>query len=131
MVDLETSNQADERQKSPKRLLLAGLIAAAAAVGAIALVAIRDEEPAAPADQPAPTALFGTPDKQFAPGTYFVDEVDGPRRRRSSSPWTKGGRMPLTVGASARKEQATFRSAVPTACSQMHATGPRGSTRGR
>ena len=76
MVNLETSSQADERQKSPKRLVLAGVLAAAAVV-AIVLVAIRDEEPAAPVDQPAPKALFGTPGQQFAPGTYYVDEVDG------------------------------------------------------
>jgi hypothetical protein len=86
MIDLETAAETDEHGKQPKRLLLAGLLVAAA-VAAIALVAIRNDEPASPADQPAPTvtapptvpprALFGTPEEQFVPGTYYVDEVEG------------------------------------------------------
>jgi hypothetical protein len=85
VIDLETPRQAPEGQQTPKRLALAGLLVAAAAVVAILLVAIRNEEPAAPVDQPSttitvpgtPRALFGTPDEEFAPGTYFLDEVDG------------------------------------------------------
>ena len=66
--------------------LIAAAAAAAAVIVAIALVATRYDD-ATPADQPspsvtlppttAPRALFGTPDEQFVPGTYFVDEVDG------------------------------------------------------
>jgi hypothetical protein len=86
MIDLETPSQTEERRKGPKRVLVAGLLAAAA-VAAIALVAIRNDDPVSPADQPSPTvtaaptvpprALFGTPDERFVPGTYYVDEVEG------------------------------------------------------
>ena len=53
MIDLETPSPTDDRQKGPKRVLVAGLLAAAAVV-AIALVATRDDD-ATPADQPSPT----------------------------------------------------------------------------
>lgn len=86
MIDLETPSQTNEHRKGPKRVLLAGLLTAAAVV-VIALVAIREEEPVSPANQPSttatalpttpPQALFGTPDEQLAPGTYYVDVVDG------------------------------------------------------
>ncbi|HZB42768.1 MAG TPA: hypothetical protein VE487_17475 [Ilumatobacter sp.] len=86
MIDLEAPSKAEKARKSPKRLVVAGLLAAATVV-AIALVAIYEGDTASPADQPSPTvtaapsvpprALFGTPDEQFVPGTYFVDEVDG------------------------------------------------------
>ena len=66
--------------------MVAGLLAAAAVV-AIAFVAIRDDDPASPADQPSttvtvpptlpPQALFGPADAPLAPGTYFLDEVEG------------------------------------------------------
>ena len=36
-----------------------------------------------------PRALFGTPDEQLVPGTYFVDEVDG----------TPTPRIFVTIGA--------------------------------
>lgn len=95
MIDLETPVPAGPRRKGPTRVLVAGLLAAAAVV-AIALVVTRNDD-AAPADQLGPTAtvspttpppiawpdhgrtraLFGTPDEQLAPGTYFLDEVDG------------------------------------------------------
>ena len=66
----------------------ASLIAVAAAVVlVVGVLVVFDRDDASPADQPAPTvtvpptttprALFGTPDEQFVPGTYFVDEVDG------------------------------------------------------
>jgi hypothetical protein len=85
VVDLESSTQTPQRQKPPTRLVVAGLLAAAAAVVAILLVSIRDEEAAPPVDQPpttvtapaTPRALFGTPQEELAPGTYFVDTVDG------------------------------------------------------
>jgi hypothetical protein len=85
MIDLQTSSQTDEPRKGPKRVLLAGLLAAAAVV-AIALVAIRRDAPESPADQPSttvtvppttpPQALFGSSDAQLAPGTYVVDKVE-------------------------------------------------------
>ena len=86
MIDLETPSQTDEHRKGPKRALIAGLLAAAAVV-AIALVAIRNDDPVSPADQPSPTvtappsvppqALFGGPDVPLAPGTYSIDQVEG------------------------------------------------------
>jgi hypothetical protein len=86
MIDLEAPSQTDERRKGQKRVVIAALLAAAAVV-AIALVAIRNDDPASPADQPSPTvtvpptvpprALFGTQGEQFAPGTYYVDNVEG------------------------------------------------------
>lgn len=86
MIDLETPSQTDEHRKRPKGVVIAALLAAAAVV-VIALVAIRNDDPESPADQPSPTvtaaptvpprALFGSQGEQFAPGTYYVDEVDG------------------------------------------------------
>ena len=86
MIELETPSQTDEPRKRSKRVLVAGLLAAAAVV-AIALVAVRRDDPVSPADQPAPTvtapptlppqALFGAAGTQLAPGTYFLDEVEG------------------------------------------------------
>ncbi len=86
MIDLQTQSHTDEHQKRTRRVLVAGLLAAAAVV-AIALVAIRTDDPVSPADQPSPTvtvpvtvparALFGTPGEHFVPGTYYVDEVEG------------------------------------------------------
>jgi len=95
-VDLEpaSANSAPSRN----RRLVAQVILAAAAVVAIALVASRDDD-STPADQPAPSvtvppttpprALFGTPGQLLAPGTYFVEEVDG----------TPTPRIFITVGA--------------------------------
>jgi hypothetical protein len=84
MIDLETPNQTDEHRKRPKRVLIAGLLAAAAVV-VIALVAIREDDAVSPADQPSttvtptlpPQALFGASGEQLAPGTYYVDVFDG------------------------------------------------------
>ena len=102
MIDLETPRQIDDRQKGPKRVLVAGLLAAAAVVGII-LMSSRDANDSTPTDEPSPTvtvpstvtvtvpptvtgtvppttpprALFGTPYGSHGPGTYFVDEVDG------------------------------------------------------
>jgi hypothetical protein len=50
IVDLETPSHTDELQKRRKRVLVAGLLAAA--VVAIALMAIRNDDPVSPADQP-------------------------------------------------------------------------------
>lgn len=86
VIGLETTSHTDEDHKRTNRVLVAGLLAAAAVV-AIALVAIRNDDPVSPADQPSPTvtvpvtvpprALFGTPLEHFVPGTYYVDEVEG------------------------------------------------------
>jgi hypothetical protein len=54
MIDLETPSQTDERRKGPRRVVVAVLLAAAA-VAAITLVAIRNDDPVSPADQPRPT----------------------------------------------------------------------------
>jgi hypothetical protein len=83
MINLETPVPTEPRRKGGKRVLVAGLLAAAA-VAAIALVVTRDD--AVPADRPAPAVtpttpprpLFGRPEGELlVPGTYFVDEVDG------------------------------------------------------
>ena len=86
MIDLETPHQSDEQRKGSKRLVVAALLAAAAVV-AIALAAIRQDEPVSPADQPSPTvtvpptapppALFGATDDPLAAGTYSLDQVEG------------------------------------------------------
>jgi hypothetical protein len=86
MVDLETAVPTEPRQKRPMRALIAGILAAAAVV-AIVLVASQFGDDATPSDEPSPTvavtptvppqALWGTPHEQAAPGTYFVDAVDG------------------------------------------------------
>jgi hypothetical protein len=88
MIELETPNQTEVPRNGSKRVLVGGLLAAAA-VAAIALVAIRNDDPVspAPADQPAPTVtvlpttppqpLFGPTDAPLAPGTYLLDEVQG------------------------------------------------------
>ena len=98
IVDLETPVPREPRRKVPPRVLVAGLVAAAVVV-AIALVVTRAGDDAVPADQPAPTAppttppraLFGMPrpSELLAPGTYFVDEVDG----------TPTPRIFVTIGA--------------------------------
>ena len=54
MIDLETPSQTDEHRRGRSGSLVAGLLAAAAVV-AIALVAIRNDDPVSPADQPSPT----------------------------------------------------------------------------
>lgn len=88
MIDLETPMPAAEHRGRPKRVVVASLLAAAAVV-AIAVVAIRQDDPVSPADQPSPTvtvpatvprAMFSTPGasyEQLVPGTYFLDEVGG------------------------------------------------------
>jgi hypothetical protein len=91
MIDLETPSPTDGRQKRSKRVLVAGLLAAAAVV-AIALVVSRDANDATPADQPLPTVTVPPmlPSRALpnpaprpgetnwlVPGTYFVDEVSG------------------------------------------------------
>src|SRR5215204_2640528 len=86
IFDLATPTATDEHRKAPKLVVVAVLLAAATVI-AIVLVAIRNDDPVTPADQPSPTvtvppavpprALFGTEDERFVPGTYFVDEVAG------------------------------------------------------
>ncbi len=97
MIDLETPVPTEPRRQGPRRVGVAALLAAAAVI-AIVVVATRDDaaEPSRPtgpdrdrAPDPPPRALFGTPDEQLAPGTYFVDEVDG----------TPTPRIFVTIGA--------------------------------
>jgi hypothetical protein len=68
MIDLETPHT-DEHRKGPKWVLRAALLVAAA-VAAIALVAIRKDDPVSPADQPSPTVTV--PPTTIAPATKTV-----------------------------------------------------------
>ena len=100
MIDLETPSETEEHRKGPKRVLLAGLLVAAA-VAAIALVAIRNDDPVSPANQPSTTVTVppttpprALPDsiplgERLVPGTYFVDDVEG----------TPTPRILFTIGA--------------------------------
>ena len=97
MIDLETPVPTEPRRKGPVRVLVAGLLAAAAVV-AIVLVVTRDGDDGTPADEPSPTVTVprrlrercsGQQDEQLVPGTYFVDEVDG----------TPTPRIFVTIGA--------------------------------
>ena len=97
MIDVKTTDPTEYRNKGPRRILVAGILAATAVV-AIAFVAIRDADDVTPVDEPSttvtvppapPQALFGTLDVQLPPGTYFVDKVDG----------TPTTRILVTVGA--------------------------------
>ncbi len=54
MIDLETPSQSDEQRKGSRRVVVVALVAAATVI-AIALFAIRSDEPPSPADQTAPT----------------------------------------------------------------------------
>jgi hypothetical protein len=84
MVDLETAVPTEPRQERPTRVLVAGILAAAAVV-AIVLVASRFGDDTTPSDEPSPTvtvplappprALFDIPG-ELVPGTYYVDNVD-------------------------------------------------------
>jgi len=141
MIDLETPVPTETRQKGPMRVLVAGILAAAAVV-AIALVATRDGDVVEPTDEPSPAvtaavtpappprALFGTPGERLVPGTYFVDEVDG----------TPTARILVTIGAGwtntadnwgVGKEDIGFITfSRPTPCTQTPATRAMGITRG-
>ena len=81
MLDLETTVPTEPRPKRPMRVVFAGILAAAAAVVAIALVMIRGGDEPSPVvtvpPAPPPAPLFGAAVEEFAPGTYFVDEVEG------------------------------------------------------
>ena len=88
MIELETPGTTTPCRMRPQRVLVGGILAAAATV-AIVVVATRDQDAVEPAERPAPTittittpttplrALFGTQDEHLAPGTYYVDEIDG------------------------------------------------------
>ena len=101
MIDLETPSQTDEHRKGPKRVVVAGLLAAAAVV-AIALVAIRNDDPVSPADQPSPTVTV--PDRAAASAVRHTRRAvrardvlrrrgrRSHRRRGSPSPSATGGR---------------------------------------
>jgi len=84
-LDLETAVLTEPRPKRPMRVLVAGIMAAAA-VAAMVFVATRDAEN--PADEPSPTVTVpptvpprALPNTRgfalLAPGTYFVNEVSG------------------------------------------------------
>jgi hypothetical protein len=98
MIDVKTTGPAEPRQKRPMRVLVAGILAAAAVV-AIAFVGIRDADDLTPADEPSPdetvppTRLPGAPPEaggeRLVAGTYSVDEVDG----------TPTARIFFTIGA--------------------------------
>jgi hypothetical protein len=120
MIDLETPRHTDAHQERTRRVLVAGLLAAA--VVAIALVAIRTDDRVTTSDQPSPTvtvpvtvaprALFGTPGEEFVPGTYYVDEVEGTATRRIfvtlGDGWTNFGDKVIgsDVGGTARFSRA-------------------------
>ena len=100
MIDVKTTAPAEPRQKRPMRVVVAGIVAAAAAVVAIVFVATRDSDPSTPADKPSttvtvpPTSIPRALNKtglgvQYGPGTYFVDEING----------TPTARISFTVGA--------------------------------
>ena len=93
MIDVETTDPTEPRQKRPTRVLVAGILAAAAVVGVV-FVVIRDADDVTPADEPSttvtvppttpPRALLSQPFEPhttefiaLAPGTYFVDDIDG------------------------------------------------------
>jgi hypothetical protein len=90
MIDVKTTDPTATPQKRPMRVVVAGILAAAAAVVAIVFVASSEVDVVKPADEPSPTVTVPstTPprallsnssgeEKPLAPGTYFVDEVDG------------------------------------------------------
>ena len=81
VLDVEVSVPTEPEPKRPMRVVVAGILAAAAAVAAIALVVTRDGDEPSPvvtvSPTPPPRALFGTPEEEFVPGTYFVDEFEG------------------------------------------------------
>ena len=102
MIDVTTTDPTENRQKRPMRFVVAGILAAAAAVVAIVFVASSDVDVVTPADEPSPTVTVPstTPPQPLlpnpsgtrllhAPGTYFVDEVDG----------TPTARIFFTIGA--------------------------------
>ncbi len=94
MIDVKTTDAAEPRQKRPMRVVVAGILAAAAAVVAVAFVVIRDADDVTPADEPsstatvppttAPRALPNATGKgtSLVPGTYFVDSVNGTKTPR-------------------------------------------------
>src|SRR3954471_2150824 len=92
MIDVKITDPPEPRQKRPMRVVVAGILAAAAAVVAIAFVVIRDADDVTPADEPSttlpptplPETVPNTPGELLQPGTYFVDEVDGTPTARIS-----------------------------------------------
>ena len=100
MIDVKTTDPTETRQKGPMHVVVAGILAAAAAVIAIAFVVTRDTDPVTPADEPStivtvPATPFpraqdnGGHSLRYVPGTYFVDEVSG----------TPTPRISFTIGA--------------------------------
>ena len=112
--------------EGPKRVLVAGILAAAAVV-AIALVATRDGDDVTPADEPSPTvtvppapppALFGTPVRAAScRGRTSSTRSTEHRRRGSSSPSAPGGQHRRRLGHRQGERRLSSRSADPTACS--------------
>ncbi len=99
MIDVRTTVPSEPRQKRPTRVVVAGILAAAAAVVAIAFVVIRDADHVTPSDDPSttvtvpptplPQPLLIDRSEHLEPGTYYVDEVSG----------TPTPRIFVTVGA--------------------------------
>ena len=145
MIDVKTTDPSEPRQKRPTRVVAAGILAAAAAVVAIAFVATPDADDVTPTDEPSttvtvppttpPRALLSQPFVPhttdvipLAPGTYFVDEVDGTPTARILV--TIGDRLVERRRLGRRQVWSTLgsasRSADPTGCSQTPATASDG-----
>ncbi len=139
MIDVKTTDPTEPRRKRPMRVVVAGVLAAAAVV-AIVFVATSDVDVVTPTDDPSttvpptppPQALFGTPPgEQLEPGTYFVDEVDRKadgadlvhHRRRVVEPTTVSGIRQADTGSDPVQP-------TRTPCSRTPATRPTGITRG-
>ena len=100
MIDVKTTDPTETRQKRPMHVVVAGILATAAAVIAIAFMVTRDTDPVTPADEPSTTVTVpatpfpraqdnGGHSLRYVPGTYFVDEVSG----------TPTPRISFTIGA--------------------------------
>ena len=76
MLDVETPTPTptDERRNGPKRVML-GVLAAAAAVIAIAVVAARKDEPVNSVDQPSSTVTVPSTAPHPLVGAWLVDET--------------------------------------------------------
>ena len=110
MIDVKTTDPTQPRQNRPMRVLVAGILAAAAAVVAVAFVVIRDAGDVTPTDEqsttvpptPLPQALPNTPNELLEPRTYFVDQVDGTPTARISftldAGWYGGSQYLAQVG---------------------------------
>ena len=108
LVDVKTTDPTENRNEGRRRVLLAGILAAASVL-AIAFVATRDADDVTPVDEPSttvtvppppPQALFGTLMCSSRPGRTSSTRSTEHRRHGSSLPSAPGGRA--TAGASTR-----------------------------